>query len=134
MILRPRQKLFVERSLCALDTHRNTLGAARTAAGKTITLSGLGHVEAEVQPHRHSSADRQGQRLPFRGDGVMEELHVAITRIRRRTIDPPASGLGALRGLAAANAWLWLVRAAACEPAATLRVVLTMGPEVFRHD
>ncbi len=39
MILRPRQKLFVERSLCALDTHRNTLGVAPTAAGKTIMIS-----------------------------------------------------------------------------------------------
>ena len=31
MLLRPRQKLFVERSLSALDTHRNTLGVAPTA-------------------------------------------------------------------------------------------------------
>ena len=37
MLLRPRQKLFVERSLSALDTHRNTLGVAPTAAGKTAT-------------------------------------------------------------------------------------------------
>ena len=30
MLLRPRQKLFVERSVCALDEHRNTLGVAPT--------------------------------------------------------------------------------------------------------
>ena len=41
MLLRPRQKLFVERSLAALDTHHNTLGIAPTAAGKTIMLSAV---------------------------------------------------------------------------------------------
>ena len=41
MLLRPRQKLFVERSLSALNTHRNTLGVAPTAAGKTIMLSAV---------------------------------------------------------------------------------------------
>ncbi len=39
MMLRPRQKLFVERSLKALDEHGNTLGVAPTGAGKTIMLS-----------------------------------------------------------------------------------------------
>jgi DNA repair protein RadD len=39
MMLRPRQKLFVERSLRALDKHGNTLGVASTGAGKTIMLS-----------------------------------------------------------------------------------------------
>lgn len=41
MLLRPRQKLFVERSLAALNSHRNTLGIAPTAAGKTIMLSAV---------------------------------------------------------------------------------------------
>ena len=41
MLLRPRQKLFVERSIAALSTHRNTLGVAPTAAGKTIMLSAV---------------------------------------------------------------------------------------------
>lgn len=41
MLLRPRQKLFVERSLTALDKHQNTLGVAPTGAGKTIMLSGV---------------------------------------------------------------------------------------------
>ena len=39
MLLRPRQKLFVERSVRALDEHSNTLGVAPTGAGKTIMLS-----------------------------------------------------------------------------------------------
>ena len=41
MILRPRQKLFVERSLSALGIHNNTLGIAPTAAGKTVMLSAV---------------------------------------------------------------------------------------------
>lgn len=41
MLLRPRQKLFVERSLAALSTRDNTLGVAPTGAGKTIMLSSV---------------------------------------------------------------------------------------------
>ena len=41
MLLRPRQKQFVERSVRALDEHGNTLGVAPTGAGKTIMLSGV---------------------------------------------------------------------------------------------
>src|SRR5690625_3870925 len=41
MLLRPRQKVFVERSLRALDKYDNTLGVAPTAAGKTIMLSAV---------------------------------------------------------------------------------------------
>lgn len=41
MRLRPRQKLFVERSLAALYARGNTLGVAPTGAGKTIMLSAV---------------------------------------------------------------------------------------------
>ncbi|MBO6785195.1 MAG: DEAD/DEAH box helicase family protein, partial [Alphaproteobacteria bacterium] len=41
MLLRPRQKVFVERAVDALDEHGNTLGVAPTGAGKTIMLSGV---------------------------------------------------------------------------------------------
>lgn len=41
MILRSRQRSFVERALRALDTHGNTLGVAPTGAGKTICLSAV---------------------------------------------------------------------------------------------
>lgn len=72
----------------------------------------------------------------------MEELHVAITHLCSRAVYLLASALRALRGVSAADAWLWLVRAAACEPAAPLGVVLlhdlsglllATGAEVFRH-
>ena len=41
MLLRPRQKTFVERSVRALNEHGNTLGVAPTGSGKTVMLSGL---------------------------------------------------------------------------------------------
>jgi DNA repair protein RadD len=41
MLLRPRQRLFVERSVRALGEHSNTLGVAPTGAGKTIMLSAV---------------------------------------------------------------------------------------------
>lgn len=41
MILRDRQKLFVERSVRALLERRNTLGVAPTGAGKTIMLAAV---------------------------------------------------------------------------------------------
>jgi superfamily II DNA or RNA helicase len=41
MLLRPRQKLFVERSVAALGAQPNTLGVAPTGAGKTIMLSAV---------------------------------------------------------------------------------------------
>lgn len=41
MLLRPRQKLFVERSVAALRSHGNTISVAPTGAGKTIMLSGV---------------------------------------------------------------------------------------------
>ena len=41
MRLRPRQKTFVERSVAALASRRNTLGVAPTGAGKTIMLSAV---------------------------------------------------------------------------------------------
>lgn len=53
MMLRPRQKLFVKRSLSALDTHGNTLGIAPTAAGKTVMLSA---VAGELLKNRDAKA------------------------------------------------------------------------------
>ena len=48
MLLRPRQKTFVERSVRALEEHGNTLGVAPTGSGKTVMLSGLvGHMLAD---------------------------------------------------------------------------------------
>lgn len=65
MRLRPRQKTFVERSLAALGTHRNTLGIAPTGAGKTIMLSavtgesiGNSQAKACVLAHRDELTDQ----------------------------------------------------------------------------
>ena len=59
MMLRPRQREFVTRSIEALRTHGNTLGVAPTGAGKTVCLSGtagefLTHPDAKacVLAHR----------------------------------------------------------------------------------
>ena len=41
MRLRPRQKIFVERSLAALDAHGNTLSVASTGFGKSVALSAV---------------------------------------------------------------------------------------------
>jgi len=41
MLLRPRQKLFVERCVAALRERDNTLGVAPTGAGKTYALSAI---------------------------------------------------------------------------------------------
>ena len=41
MLLRPRQKTFVERSVHALGEHGNTLGVASTGFGKTIAIAGV---------------------------------------------------------------------------------------------
>ncbi|KQY13200.1 DEAD/DEAH box helicase [Rhizobium sp. Root482] len=50
MLLRPRQKQFVERSVRALGEHGNTLGVAPTGAGKTIMLSAVaGRMVAETE-------------------------------------------------------------------------------------
>lgn len=50
MLLRPRQKQFVERSVRALGEHGNTLGVAPTGAGKTIMLSAIaGRMVAETE-------------------------------------------------------------------------------------
>ena len=41
MLLRPRQKELVARTVAALDKHGNTLAVAPTGAGKTIMLSAI---------------------------------------------------------------------------------------------
>lgn len=53
MMLRPRQSLFVERSVAALDEHRNTLGIAPTGAGKTVMLSAAA---GRILSHRDARA------------------------------------------------------------------------------
>ena len=72
----------------------------------------------------------------------MEEVHVAIVHLCRRADYLLAAAFFTLRRLPETGAWLWLVRAGTCEPAAALSVVLlhrlsvlllAAGPEVLRH-
>ena len=65
MLLRPRQKVFVERSVSALGEHGNTLGVAPTGAGKTVMLSAvagsmIGGTDAKacVLAHRDELTDQ----------------------------------------------------------------------------
>lgn len=65
MLLRPRQKVFVERSVSALGEHGNTLGVAPTGAGKTVMLSAvagsmIGNTDAKacVLAHRDELTDQ----------------------------------------------------------------------------
>jgi len=78
MLLRPRQKLFVERSLAALDAHSNTLGVAPTQPEKTIMLSAVAgelvqgaRAKACVLAHRDELTDQN--RTKF------SRVHPAIT-------------------------------------------------------
>lgn len=70
MILRPRQKAFVERCVAALLKHGNTLGVAPTGAGKTIMLSGVvgdllknGTSKACVLAHRDELTEQNNQKF-----------------------------------------------------------------------
>jgi len=55
---------------------------------------------------------------------MMETLHVAIACLIQRPACLLATSFRALRSLSAPDAWIWLVRAAACEPAAAVSLVL----------
>jgi DNA repair protein RadD len=77
MILRPRQKLFVERSLSALGTRNNTLGIAPTAAGKTVMLSAVAgdllkspDAKACVIAHRDELTDQNRSKFGRVNPGV----------------------------------------------------------------
>ena len=83
MLLRPRQKTFVERSLHALDEHGNTLGVAPTGAGKTILFSavagqvvGASGAKAAVLAHRDEltaqNRDKFGRVNPSIGTSVVD--------------------------------------------------------------
>lgn len=72
MRLRPRQKLFVERSLAALATRANTLGIAPTGAGKTIMLSAvtgesIGDTDAKACVLAHRDELTEQNRAKFGG-------------------------------------------------------------------
>ena len=77
MLLRPRQKTFVERSLAALETRRNTLGVAPTGCGKTILLSavageliGARNAKVCVLAHRDELTDQNRAKFARVNPGV----------------------------------------------------------------
>ena len=83
MLLRPRQKTFVERSLRALGEHGNTLGIAPTGAGKTVALSAVAGqlvdgtaAKAAVLAHRDEltvqNRDKFGRVNPGIGTSVVD--------------------------------------------------------------
>jgi DNA repair protein RadD len=53
MLLRPRQKTFVERIRAALKARKNTLGIAPTGAGKTVMLSAIDGDDATTLVLQH---------------------------------------------------------------------------------
>lgn len=70
MLLRPRQKQFVARSVDALRTHGNTLAVAPTGAGKTIMLSAvagemLGDTDAKACVLAHRDELTEQNRTKF---------------------------------------------------------------------
>jgi superfamily II DNA or RNA helicase len=87
MMLRPRQKLFVERSLAALDKHGNTLGIAPTGAGKTIMLS------AAVGEHLAGRGSKAA--ILAHRDELTAQNHAKFRRVnhpRSQSRDPAISG------------------------------------------
>ena len=77
MLLRPRQKLFVERSVAALDEHQNTLAVAPTGAGKTIMLSAVvgeklrgSAAKAAVLAHRDELTDQNRSKFHRVAPGI----------------------------------------------------------------
>ena len=101
MLLRPRQKLFVERSLGALDEHGNTLGVAPTgchAPGTPIlmhdgslkpvehiavgdTLMGPGSAPRHVL-ELHRGHDRMIEIRPLKGEAFIVNLGHILTLVR----------------------------------------------------
>ena len=77
MLLRPRQKLFVERSVYALDEHQNTHAVAPTGAGKTIMLSAVvgeklrgSAAKAVVLAHRDELTDQNRNKFHRVAPGI----------------------------------------------------------------
>ncbi|MCK8787244.1 DEAD/DEAH box helicase [Roseomonas sp. NAR14] len=87
MLLRPRQKLFVERSLRALAEHGNTLGVAPTGAGKTIMLSatvgeqiGSTAAKAAVLAHRDELTTQNRTKFRRVNPGISTSVVDATTK------------------------------------------------------
>ena len=87
MILRPRQKAFVESCVNALHEHGNTLGVAPTGAGKTIMLSGVvgellksGADKACVLAHRDELTEQNNEKFLRVNPEVSTSVYDAKTK------------------------------------------------------
>lgn len=87
MILRPRQKAFVECCVNALHEHGNTLGVAPTGAGKTIMLSGVvgellknGVDKACVLAHRDELTEQNNEKFLRVNPSVSTSVYDASTK------------------------------------------------------
>ena len=87
MRLRPRQKLFVERSLAALATRGNTLGISPTGSGKTVMLSAvtgasLGETAAKacVLAHRDELTAQNREKFARVNPGLTTTVEDATTK------------------------------------------------------
>ena len=87
MILRPRQKAFVECCVNALHEHGNTLGVAPTGAGKTIMLSGVvgellknGVDKVCVLAHRDELTEQNNEKFLRVNPSVSTSVYDASTK------------------------------------------------------
>lgn len=87
MILRPRQKAFVECCVNALHEHGNTLGVAPTGAGKTIMLSGVvgellknGVDKACVLAHRDELTEQNNEKFLRVNPDISTSVYDASTK------------------------------------------------------
>ncbi len=86
MLLRPRQKLFVERSIAALDTHANTLGV--TATPNRGDRRGLRAVFSNVADQiRIGELIRSGHLLPPRTFVIDVGVKDELARVRKTASD-----------------------------------------------
>jgi DNA repair protein RadD len=87
MLLRPRQKDFVERALHSLRENENSLGVAPTGAGKTILfseivgrfISELG-VKALVLAHRDELTEQNQQKFSWVNPSITTSVFNAKTK------------------------------------------------------
>ena len=87
MLLRPRQKEFVERSLTALKTHGNALGVAPTGAGKTILFSEIigrqvraTFAKTLVLAHRDELTDQNQEKFQWVNPSINTSIYDAKTK------------------------------------------------------
>ncbi|WP_375642536.1 MULTISPECIES: DEAD/DEAH box helicase [unclassified Bartonella] len=78
MLLRPRQKELVSKTVDALYTHGNTLAVAPTGAGKTIMLSAvLGHMfERDI---KRACVLAHCDELTFQNEGKFKRVNSALS-------------------------------------------------------